>query len=191
MKKVFSHLILAIVSFHGFAQSSDDLPYQTIPDYPETYTAGTVLSRMVDGLGFRYYWATESLRPEDLSFKPSEEARTSLETLEHIYGLTNVIVNATQQKPNIRDTASYSYEELRKMTLDNLKTASEILLKSSASDIENYKLVFGTSKYPFWNNINGPIADALWHVGQVVSFRRSSGNPFNSNVSVFNGRLRE
>lgn len=39
--------------------------------------------------------------------------------------------------------------------------------------------------------LNGPIADALWHVGQVVSFRRSSGNPFNSKVSVFSGKVRE
>lgn len=47
------------------------------------------------------------------------------------------------------------------------------------------------SEFPFWNMLNGPIADALWHVGQVVSFRRSSGNPFNSKVSVFSGKVRE
>ena len=37
----------------------------------------------------------------------------------------------------------------------------------------------------------GPIADALWHVGQVVTFRRSSGNPFNSKASVFTGKVRQ
>jgi hypothetical protein len=30
---------------------------------------------------------------------------------------------------------------------------------------------------PFWHVINGPIADALTHVGQVNSFRRLAGNP--------------
>jgi hypothetical protein len=39
--------------------------------------------------------------------------------------------------------------------------------------------------------INGPIADALWHAGQVVTLRRVSGNPINPKVSVFNGRLRD
>ena len=44
---------------------------------------------------------------------------------------------------------------------------------------------------PFWNIINGPISDALWHCGQVVMLRRASGNPFNSKVNVFSGKLRE
>ena len=30
---------------------------------------------------------------------------------------------------------------------------------------------------PFWHIINGPIADALTHVGQINSFRRLVGNP--------------
>ncbi|MCR9251543.1 MAG: DinB family protein [bacterium] len=197
MRYLFLSLIAFTLSFNTMAQSNSDLPYSQIPEYPEKYSAGTVLSRMVDGLGFRYYWATDSLREEDLNWKPNEEARTTLETIGHIYGLTNVIVNATLKKPNVRPSVdeNLSFEELRAKTLNNLKTASEILLKSSEEDIESFMLVFesprGTSEYPFWNNINGPIADAIWHVGQVVSFRRSSGNPFNSKVSVFNGRLRD
>ena len=43
------------------------LPYYEIPDYPETYTAGSVAARMLDGLGFRYYWATEGLNEDDLN----------------------------------------------------------------------------------------------------------------------------
>jgi len=77
--------------------------------------------------------------------------------------------------------------------LENFKKASEILLKST--DLLEYKIVFksekGSTEYPFWNNINGPIADAIWHTGQVVLLRRASGNPFNSKVSVFNGKVRE
>ncbi|HNP07210.1 MAG TPA: hypothetical protein PKN99_06270 [Cyclobacteriaceae bacterium] len=45
------------------------------------------------------------------------------------------------------------------------------------------------TEYPFWNLLNGPIADAIWHVGQVVSFRRSSGNPINSKAEVLLGKL--
>ena len=45
-----------------------------------------------------------------------------------------------------------------------------------------------TSSFPFWHVINGPISDALYHVGQLVSFRRTTGNPLNSNVNVFMGK---
>ena len=43
---------------------------------------------MIDGLGFRYYWATHGLRPEDLNYKPSETNRTIEETIDHIYNLS-------------------------------------------------------------------------------------------------------
>lgn len=46
------------------AQNAEQLPYYEIPEPAESYTTGGVLSRMMDGLGFRYYWATEGLRPE-------------------------------------------------------------------------------------------------------------------------------
>ena len=176
----------------------DTLPYYQIPDYPESYTAENVAARMIDGLGFRYYWATDGLRPEDLAYKPSAEARSSEETIDHILGLSEVVVNAARRQPNKRgsepsgDPATFA--EKRKKTLENLKEASD-LLKSGKVKLEDCTLVFEngdrSSEYPFWNNINGPIADALWHTGQVVSFRRASGNPFNSKASVFIGKVRE
>lgn len=193
------YLLLFIVcaSTSSLAQDSTDYYYK-IPDYPESFNAGTVAARVVDGLGFRYYWGTVGLRTEDLDYKPSVEARTAAETIDHIYGLTNVLVNSTRRLPN-DFTKKYdeelTFEEKRDKTLQNIQEASEILKKSSAEDLESYKIVFinsrGTSEYPFWNQLNGPLADAIWHVGQVVSFRRASGNPFNSNVSVLRGSLRD
>ena len=80
--------------FTAFSQDKT-LPYYEIPDAPNSYTATSVAARMIDGLGFRYYWATQGLRAEDLAYKPSESGRTSAETIDHIYGLSKVIVNAT------------------------------------------------------------------------------------------------
>ena len=185
-------LLLTILST-GFAQ--EDLPYYEIPEYPDSYTAENVAARMIDGLGFRYYWATEGLRAEDLAYKPSEEGRTTDETLDHLFGLTNVVVNAARQKPNSRrETSEFTFEEKRAATLANIKEASD-LLKSGNVKLEDCLLIFqrdsGSSEYPFWNNINGPIADAIRHCGQVVLLRRASGNPFNSKVSVLSGKLRE
>ena len=187
-------IILAVLSFITLKaqdKTEDTLPYYQIPDYSETYTAGTVAARMVDGLGFRYYWATEGLRDEDLNFRPNEDARTTAETIDHVYGLTRVILNSTLKKPNVRsdEEPEITFAEKRKKTLENIKTAADILRETD--DISQFNIVFGEREYPFWNQLNGPIADALWHCGQVVLLRRSSGNPFNSKVSVLNGKLRE
>lgn len=200
MKNVLLTLWVCLLANGLWAQEMDkkvqDLPYYEIPAYPESFTAETVAARMIDGLGFRYYWATEGLRPEDLAFQPSEGARTSEETIDHILGLTNMILNSVQQLPNGQGggEAPTTFAGKRQRTLENLKTASDIL-KGGEGTLADYPIVFqrgeNRSEMPFWNQINGPIADALWHVGQVVTFRRSSGNPFNSKVSVLSGRVRE
>jgi len=188
---IFILAFLSIIGLNAQEIQSDELPYYEIPEYPEAYTAGTVAARVVDGLGFRYYWATEGLREEDLNFKPNKDGRTTSQTIDHLYGLSRVIVNSTLKKPNVRgaEEPELTFAEKREKTLHNIKTAADILRKSS--DLSEYKVVFGTNEFPFWNNLNGPIADALWHCGQVVLLRRSSGNPFNSKASVFNGKLRD
>lgn len=185
--------ICMTINIHMNAQQNKELPYAQIPDPPEKYTPGAVVSRMIDGLGFRYYWASEGLRPEDLEYKPSEDARTSEETVDHILGLSYVILNSALNKVNEpRDNEDLSFEQKRETTLRNLEKASEIF--RTAEDLEEFKVIFkgkeANREFPIWNQINGPIADAIWHCGQVVSFRRGSGNPFNSNVSVFTGKVR-
>jgi hypothetical protein len=177
--------LIMFASLTAMAQR-DSLPYAAFPPAPDHYSAGAVVSRLLDGLGFRYYWATEGLRPIDLTFKPSPQARTSYETLQHIYSLSNMIINATggnQTPPGQYKT----FEELRKATLENFKKASTAIAGYSDSDMENLKVAFGEKTLPFWNMINGPISDCLWHTGQVVSFRRSSGNPFSDKVEMFLG----
>ena len=173
------------------AQENSELPYYELPPTPKTYTGETVAARMIDGLGFRYYWATEGLKEQDLSFKPSEDARTSRQTIDHIYGLVGTIVKSLQEsKGEIIQPADLSFEEVRAVTLRSIKEASDLLLKGRR--LEDSKIVFRNgSEFPFWNNINGPISDAIWHVGQVVSFRRSSGNPYNNKASVFSGKVRK
>ncbi|WP_236669155.1 hypothetical protein [Aquimarina mytili] len=170
------------------------LPYEQIPEAPDDYTSGNVIARFIDGLGYRYYWATEGLTEKDLQFSPSEEARTTLQTIEHVYGLSIGILNAPQNLPNIRttDTLNLSFDELRKQTLLNLKKASALFSGKSAEEVSKYKVIFQskekTREFPYWNMINGQISDAIYHVGQIVSFRRSSGNAMNSKVSVFLGK---
>lgn len=194
MKRLIVFLSLfCIISMEAQDIMNEELPYKEIPEFAIDYSAGSVLARMIDGLGFRFYWATEGLRVEDLEYKPSEDARTTHETIDHIYGLTKVIYNSAIGEVNINTEEELSFEEKRKQTLVMLEKAASIF--RYVDDLNKYSIKFkrneNISEFPMWNQINGPIADALWHCGQVVSFRRASGNPFNSKASLFTGKLRE
>ncbi|MBT8306389.1 MAG: hypothetical protein KJN85_05600 [Maribacter sp.] len=195
--KLYLSLIAILVTGLTIAQETmnETLPYSTIPKAPDTYTPGTVVSRMIDGLGFRYYWATEGLTEENLAYKASEEGRTIAQTMDHIYGLSRTIVNSAKKQPTdfTIPLEELSTMEKRKRTLENFKTASELF--KVTEDLAEHKIVFinknGKSEFPFWNHLNGPIEDAVWHAGQIVMMRRAAGNPFNSKVSVFMGKVRD
>ena len=192
MKWLFSISLIVLMS----PALTQDLPFRSTPDYPEEFTEHSVAARMIDALGFRYYWATESLRPEDLDYRPSEDARSSYETIEHIYSLSQMLLFAVKQQAQSRSsTEKMGFEELRAATLHSLEEASILLKQSDAEDMGRMNIVFergeNSSSFPFWNAVNGPLADALTHVGQLVSFRRASGNPIDPKVSVFLGRRRE
>ncbi len=174
------------------AHLDNQLPYSEIPASAEKYTAGNVASRLIDGLAFRFFWATDGLRDEDLTFKPDPETRSTIETIEHIYEMSVMIKNATTQTVNTSDQSPLlPFNEMRKITLKNFQTASEKLRHSTDEELALYTLKFKRGgqlvELPFWNHINGPISDCLWHTGQIVSFRRLSGNPFSDKVNLLSG----
>ncbi len=195
MKSLIFTLFLALCQFIWAQDPTAELPYKEIPESSENFTAGTVAARLIDGLGFRYYWATEGLRQEDLDYRPNDKARATSETIDHIYSLSRLIVNATLNKANLSggEEAELSYVEKRERTLHNFKMAADILRLSD--DISQFKTIYKSesseTSFEYWNQINGPVLDAVWHCGQVVLLRRASGNPFNSKVNLFTGKVRE
>lgn len=177
-----------------FAQKADtNLPYSKIPDPAESYAAGNVTSRMLDGLGYRFFWATEALRTEDLNFVPNQDSRNTLETIQHIFSLSRTIRNVALGLPNPRpeDFSGMGFEAYRAGALQNLAEASLALRDKGEAEIAELKMVFeganSRTEFPFWNVLNGPIADAIYHTGQVVLLRRMSGNPMNPKVNVLTG----
>ena len=187
-------LFLIFLPFTLIAQETMNLPYYEIPEAPESYTAASVAARMIDGLGFRYYWATDSLREVDLNYKPSDDGRTTGGTVDHLFRLSRTIYNTVHGIPNQKvEDEEMTFDEKRKRTLEMLFATSNILRANP--DLNDLNIIFlqgeDRSEFPFWNLINGPIEDALWHCGQIVSFRRSSGNPYNSKASLFTGKVRE
>lgn len=188
-------MLCAFLTVQAQDRMNDSLPYSSIPEAHENFTPGTVVSRVIDGLGFRYYWASEGLSESDLAYAPGNEGRTINQTLDHIYGLSEIILNAAKKLHNDRTTQpeKLNYTAQRKKTLENLKQASELF--ASSTDLTDHTIVFvsknGEVTYPFWNGLNGPIEDAIWHAGQLVVLRRSTGNPINPNVNVFLGKLND
>jgi len=187
--------ILLSLTLQSQKTINDSLPYATIPEAHENFTPGTVLSRVIDGLGFRYYWASEGLLAANSECAPGNEGRSIKQTLDHIYGLSAVILNAAKKQPNNSTTQPEKLDSKaqRKKTLKNLWEASELF--AASEDLNTHNIIFesenGVVSYPLWNGINGPIEDALWHAGQIVVLRRAAGNPINSKVNVFLGKLNE
>jgi hypothetical protein len=52
-------ILVALTTIQIMAQ--EPLPFSFNPTAPEEITTANTLTRMIQGLGFRYYWATEGL----------------------------------------------------------------------------------------------------------------------------------
>lgn len=188
MKKI-TFIVFLITIFNLKAQ--EQLPYYKIPTMEENYTAQTTVARMIDGLGFRYFWASEGLREKDLEYQLAGKGRTSLEIIQHIYDLSATMLRLTNTDfKQAKDKEQMSFSEMRKQTLFNFEALRNKIL--STKDLKELSVKKDNEvSIPFFYIINGPIADAIWHAGQVSSFRRSSGNPINQKVNHFSGTLRE
>ncbi|MEP2935338.1 MAG: hypothetical protein ABJM06_06445 [Gilvibacter sp.] len=190
-------LCLSFIVYTSYGQENTAVvPYESIGEYAPDYESGNVVSRFIDGLGYRYHWASKDLTAKDLEYTPSEDGRSMLETLRHICGLSQTIVDASTGKPSLMPFAisELTYDQLRLKTLTNLAIASKALRSKTAEQVSELKVVFksgeNSNEFPFWNMMNGPISDAIYHTGQLVVLRRASGNPIDPNVSVLVGKNR-
>ena len=164
----------------------NEFPYYRIPEPPQRVSGTTVLLRLVDALGFRYRWASERLRAEDADFRPAPDCMSLFELLKHILGLVRHVSGALGAEA--RDAPEESgIEALRAATLEVIVSMRERLAKMSDDELGAVVLGRrGGQTFPIWNVINGPIADAFTHVGQVNGWRRAAGNPW-PGANVFKG----
>ena len=133
--------------------------FYKIPEYPEGVTGTSILVRLLDGLGFRFHWATEGLRPEDYAFRPAEDIMSVTELVRHVWGLVNWVGISVLGEPHRKPE---EIEAIRNQILEIMWELREAIRSM------------------------GPISDALTHVGQVPSFRRLSGTP-GYGANVFTG----
>ncbi len=153
--------------------------YYQLKEYPSPVSANTVFVRLLDGLGFRFRWATHELTEENYTFRPSPDCMSIEELVGHVWGLVNwVSIEAWGEK----NTRPEGPEEIRKAALDiiwDLRTKVDSLGEGELEKLTIRDL-------PFWHIINGPVSDALTHTGQINSFRRLAGNP-TPGANVFTG----
>ena len=153
--------------------------FHRIPPYPDAVSGTTTLVRLLDGLGFRFRWSTEGLSDEDYGFRPAPDCMSIEELVRHVWGLVNWVclsvgLDGFERGNDIAIT--------RGRVLEMTQALRDALSSMSDEDLKNIAI----RGRPFWHVINGPISDALTHVGQINSFRRLAGNP-TPKTNVFTG----
>ena len=73
MKSIYFFLLITL----SMNAQQDQLPFYEIGEYPSEYSSTSIVSRMIEGLGYRFYLSTESLKEEDLNYKPSQDSRST------------------------------------------------------------------------------------------------------------------
>lgn len=167
--------------------------FRQLPAPPETLDVAALLVRLVDGLGFRYRWATEGLRDDDGGLRPSDGQMSLLELMAHVrdlVGWCSACAAASVDEPPRYDVGPVGdVLGLRQQTLDALVRLRATFGTRDPAELARLRLVGrrGGDGVPFLHMLNGPLADALTHVGQIAAWRRFGGRPGPA-ADVFRGR---
>jgi hypothetical protein len=172
--------------------TTSNTDYTTLPDPPPSMSAGAVLSRLCDGIGFRYRWATEGISLADLGFSPGRGCMTLGELLAHILELLEWVARHLGMDVTAIDPAAGSTPAdpaaLRSRTIGLAADLAARFRGMTDADLEAVRIRSSRgNSLPLWNVVNGPLADSLTHVGQVLSWRRLAGSPPPAS-DVFRGR---
>ena len=166
-------------------ENRQELPFEDISKTPTELTATNTILRMVEGLAFRYRWATENLSEENIKFRPHPTSMSIEDVNSHIFDLVDSTFRVFGGEKQNKETLN-SFQDIRESNLFLLKKLVNLLREMNDSELAEMEK--NTSrKLPFWYWINGPLADALTNVGQITSWRRISGNPQLKGVNVFIG----
>jgi hypothetical protein len=158
----------------------DELPFRRMPDAPPLTDAAGVLTRLCDAIGFRFYWATESLRVHDWDFRPGPESMSIAELERHLAGLLRRIAMAFCI--TVEQTEASDVVMRRKAVLQLCERLREGLLRIDERALAAVVVLPAL--------IHGPLSDALSHIGQIAAFRRLAGNPA-PRVDYFRAEVRD
>jgi hypothetical protein len=162
-------------------------PYRFLPPAPGSISCGAIISRLLDGIGFRYHWATEGLADADMQFSPAPGSMNLGELLRHIHALLHWVGLAAGMAPEEGPMPFADGIVVRARTLALARELSGRFGRMTDGALAEFALRTDRGdRFPFWNILNGPLADSLTHIGQVVSWRRILGKPV-PQADVFRG----
>ena len=166
----------------------EDKLYKDIPDPSDNITAANVIIRMIDALSFRYRWSLEGLDNDILDFRASSDSMSFKELLAHIHYLINRMYVCFVKETELPETAG-DIDEIKKQTLSLLIAIRDNLSNMEDAGLSDCKLKKKDTgeEIPFWYFLNGPLADALTHVGQINLLRRLAKKPA-LKVNLFRGK---
>ena len=175
---MYIRLFTLFVFTFSLQTMAQDYPFSSIPPAPKNFSASNSICRMIQGLGFRYHWATEGLRAEDLEYRPSDEAQSTLSTIQHIYSLSKTILNAAKNKVSEgpRPIPPDRLDELRAATLDYLQESAELFLNYNEDELNVKSIDEGANK--------GTLKRALVKAGNSKMKQRVILNQFVSQMAV-------
>lgn len=123
---------------------------------------------MVATVAYRGRLAITDAPEEFAAFRPHETTRTPAEILAHISDL-------------LRGSLHLVKGELVYLTSDPLPWKEEIArFFSAAKEFDSYLASGEALACPVEKLVQGPVGDALTHVGQIVMLRRMAGSPIRS-----------
>lgn len=167
LKKLILIFLLFMSSFSYCQENKAQLPYDISPTYPKKATGRILMAKMLDELGYKYYWATDSLLNDEMRNTFNSRNLPRL-LLEEVYRMSENIINYSSENnnPGLK-LEEMSFEDFRKNTLLNLKEASNILIKNTdATHFSNLNLFVKS------------IAISNSYCDQIISFRENIGKPF-------------
>jgi len=144
----------------------------------EQVNGSAILARFVDSIKVRYQIATEGLTDSNKSFRVTPESMSMMELQKHILLLLLWLTKSVGVPMEIKEKAQ-SFEDFRTDIIaacDTLRDHLNTMDDDSLSKVTIY-LKREDKHYPIWFLINGPLSDAIHHIGQIVTWRRQDGNP--------------
>ena len=159
-----------------------------VPSAPTKFNGSGVMQRMVDGILVRYTIVTEDISEVAINYQATPESMSMMDLQKHILMLLNWVSKVMDMEKDPNQKRAETFEEYQ----DQIKNTCQVLSAHVASltDEEiSTKTVYlkrSDTHYSIWYIINGPLSDAISHIGQIATWRRIAGNPI-PRISPFTG----
>lgn len=144
----------------------------------DQFSGAAVIARLVDTIKVRYQIATEGLSENNKTFRATPESMSMLELQKHVL-LLLLWSSKCVEAPIDKKAKAESFEDFQRDIISTCNLLRNHLLTLSDEQLSKVTIYLKRedTHYPIWYLVNGPLSDAIHHIGQIVTWRRIDGNP--------------